>query len=194
MENWKIQYVDDFMMIGGDYGRLNFYDSTSKERTKRLNVGEIFLTALATADEKRFVASGNNNGEVHIVNMGNKDQIAGFKPHHKLVRDLAFAEEDTKLLTASDDGAIKMIDVASEKVVQTFEGHKLGVTSVNVHQSEPRVFFSTSFDKTIKIWDLRNKACVGTTITGSPLWDCKSVGKQLLAGGDNGVLMVYSVE
>jgi WD40 repeat protein len=76
-----------------------------------------------------------------------------------------------------------MIDIASEKVVQAFEGHKLAVSSVEPHQGDPRVFFSTSFDKTVKVWDLRTKTCVGGAVTGSALWDCRSVGKNLLAGG-----------
>jgi WD40 repeat protein len=195
MENWKVKCVEDWIMTGGDSGRINFYDSISKERVKKVSTGEIFLTALARANERGFVASGNNCGDVYIVNnVTGKERTANFKPHSKLVRDLAFVEDDTKLLTASDDWSIKMIDVSSEKVVQTFEGHKLGVTSISVHQSDPRVFFSTSFDKNIKIWDLRTKECVGTAVTGSALWSCRSVGKNLLAGGDSKVLYVYSVE
>lgn len=58
-------------------------------------------------------------------------------------------------------------------------------------QSDHRIVFSASFDKTIKIWDVRTKGCVGTVVTGSPLWDIKSVGKHLLAGGENGLLSIY---
>ena len=116
------------------------------------------------------------------------------RPHYKLVRDLSFFENDSKLLTASDDGSVKLIDISSEKVVQIFEGHKAGVTSVNSYEKEGSVFLTTSFDKTVKIWDLRSRSCVGTAITGSPLWDCKPVGTKVLAGGDNGILFVYSME
>jgi len=67
------------------------------------------------------LATGNNNGDVYIVNMaGSKDKIANLKAHYKLVRDLSFIDDDSKLLTASDDGTIKMIDISSEKVVSTF--------------------------------------------------------------------------
>jgi len=51
---------------------------------------------------------------------GSKDKIASLKAHYKLVRDLSFIDDDSKLLTASDDGTIKMIDISSEKVVSTF--------------------------------------------------------------------------
>ena len=97
-------------------------------------------------------------------------------------------------MTASDDGSIKIVDVSSEKIVNILEGHKQGVSGVDPHHSDHKIFFSCSFDKTIKAWDLRTKTCVGTAITGSPLWDIKSFGKHLLAGGENGVLNIYSIE
>ncbi len=59
------------------------------------------------------MAVGNNNGDVYIVNLEKKDKVANLKPHYKIVRSLSFLEDSTKLLTASDDYTIKIIDVAS---------------------------------------------------------------------------------
>jgi WD repeat-containing protein 61 len=196
MENWKVEFVEDAIMTGGDNGKINFYNSVSKEKVRKVDTGDIFLTALGKADQKDFIAAGNNNGGVFIVSKGsnNKSNVLGLSPHNKLVRELVFIEDDSKLLSASDDGTIGMIDISSEKVIQHFEGHKLAVSSVSPHQNDQRIFFSSSFDKTVKIWDLRTKACVGTGVTGSPLWDCRSIGKNLLVGGENGLLILYSVE
>lgn len=87
------------------------------------------------------------------------------------------------MLTASDDCSIKIIDVSSEKVAAVLEGHKQAVSSITPQQSDQRIVFSSSFDKTIKAWDLRTKSCIGTVVTASPLWDIKSMGNHLLAGG-----------
>jgi WD40 repeat protein len=107
---------------------------------------------------------------------------------------LAFLDDSSKLLTASDDCSIKIIDISSEKVVSVLEGHKQAVSSISPQLSDPKIVFSSSFDKTIKSWDLRMKSCIGTQVTASPLWDIKSMGKHLLAGGENGILNIYSVE
>ena len=56
------------------------------------------------------------------------------------------------------------------------------------------MLFSCSFDKSVKIWDLRDRSCVGTTVTGSALWAIKSWEKHLVVGGENGVMLLYSVE
>lgn len=47
MENWKIEFVGDHVVTCGDLGRINFHDLESKERVRKIEAGDIFLTALA---------------------------------------------------------------------------------------------------------------------------------------------------
>lgn len=83
-----------------------------------MEFGEVFLTSLARANNGNFVAAGNNNGDLYVANIaGNKDKVVSLKPHFKLLRELVFLDDDSKLITASDDGSIKIVDIASEKVV-----------------------------------------------------------------------------
>lgn len=102
-------------MTGGNNGRIIFYNSISKERVRKVDAGDIFITSLAKGDQKDFIAAGNNNGGVFIVSKGNnnKNNVLGLTPHNKLVRELTFIEDDSKLLSASDDGTIGMIDISS---------------------------------------------------------------------------------
>jgi hypothetical protein len=37
---------------------------------KKLNSGEIFLTAMAKSNDEKFLATGNNSGDVYIFNLG----------------------------------------------------------------------------------------------------------------------------
>ena len=37
---------------------------------KRINTGEVFLTGLAKTNDERFIATGNNSGDVCIINLG----------------------------------------------------------------------------------------------------------------------------
>ena len=72
MENWKIEYVGNNVVTCGDAGRVGFFDLISKEKVKKLDSGEIFLTAMAKSNDpaSQFLATGNNNGDVYIFNLG----------------------------------------------------------------------------------------------------------------------------
>lgn len=114
MMNWKVEFVDDKIVTGGDSGTITSYDATSKEKLKETRVGDAFLTSIARPEEKAYFAAGNNNGDVFVQNfVGEKIRVVSFKAHNKLVRELAFIDSDTKILTASDDATIKVLDILS---------------------------------------------------------------------------------
>lgn len=173
MENWRIVHLHKCFVTAGDNGRIVFFNDTSKEVDRRIDTGDTFITALARSNDENFLATGNNNGDLHIVNVSQeREKIVALKPHYKQVRTTAFLEDSSKLLTGSDDCSIKLIDISSEKVVATLEGHRHPVSHICCPSTEPKVFYSSSFDKTVKIWDLRAKNCVGTAVTSNPLWSC----------------------
>lgn len=80
---------------------------------KKLEAGEIFFTSIAVPNNKGLLAAGNNNGDLHIVNLDKKYKIAAFKPHSKLIRSLSFSEDSSKLLSGSDDATLKIFDIVS---------------------------------------------------------------------------------
>ena len=123
MSAWKIEYFGDSLAVCGDLGRVTFYDLTSKESTKKIETGEIFLTSL-TKSNSGLLATGNSFGDVYVVNLENKNKLINLKPHFKSIKSLAFTEDSNKLLTASEDSTIKVIDILSEKVISSLEGHK----------------------------------------------------------------------
>lgn len=66
------------------------------------------------------------------------------------------------LLTASDDGHMKLYDVAhSSDVVGTLSGHASWVLSVSF-SGDGKHFASSSSDKTVKIWDVSERKCLHT--------------------------------
>ena len=111
-----------------------------------------------------------------------------------MVRSIGFTEDSNKILTASDDTTIKVIDIASEKAALSLEGHKESVSCVRTHPNDSRFLFSCSHDKSIRSWDLRMKSHIDSFQTGSSLWSLEAFPKNVVAGGENGVLSVYSIE
>ena len=66
-----------------------------------------------------------------------------------------------RLLTGSDDGQMKIYDVAHGTLVSTLSGHKSWVLSVDFAPDNQH-FASGSADGTVKIWDGAAKQCVHT--------------------------------
>jgi WD40 repeat protein len=194
MTAWKMEYVGNEVVVCGDLGRIHFYDYATGEHKRKLEAGELHLTSLTKSNDEQLLAAGNSAGGCFLFNLGKKDRSTVLKPHHHLLRSLSFTEDSTKLLTASDDCMLSVIDIASEKVVSVLEGHKEAVSGVRCHPEDSRVVISCSFDKSFKSWDLRMKGCTGTQNTGSQVWSCAVLGKQVLVGGDNSILSVYAME
>ena len=62
MSSWKLAYLDDKLVTCGDLGSVAFFDRKTKEQSKKLQAGEIFLTCMAKANTEGMLGFGNNNG------------------------------------------------------------------------------------------------------------------------------------
>ncbi len=189
-----MEFLGDEIVTSGELGKINFYNIFSAERTNKMQAGEVFLSSLAKSSDSNFLAVGGVTGEVHIIKLEAKDKKVCLSPHYRGVKGLTFVQGPNKLVSCSDDSSLKVIDVFSEKVINSLEGHKDTVTKVISHPNNPNVVFSCSFDKTVKGWDLREGQSVATAMTSSPLWSCGFAKKYILAGGENANLSVLALE
>ena len=74
----------------------------------------------------------------------------------------AFSSDGARLLSAGDEGTLKLWDVASGRLIRTFVGHANYVYSV-VFSSDGSRIVSASKDKTIKLWDAATGSLLRTT-------------------------------
>jgi WD40 repeat protein len=81
--------------------------------------------------------------------------------HARDVRSGAFSRDGTHLLTGSEDGTLKLWDLATTRLVRTFSGHKGEVTVVALSPEGGRAL-SGSKDKTIKLWDVATGRLIRT--------------------------------
>src|SRR5262249_6213030 len=72
-----------------------------------------------------------------------------------------FSRDGAFVLTGSDDGPIKLWDIATTRLIRTFAGHKGKVTSVALSPDRTRAL-SGGEDKTIKLWEIATGRLVRT--------------------------------
>lgn len=105
---------------------------------------------------------------------------------------MTFTKDENKLLTASDDKTLALVDLNESRVVSRFEGHEDKVTCVKNHFRNENCFYSCSTDKMVMLWDCRVKNSVGDHDVGEGLWTLEPVEKCLLVGGESGTLRILN--
>ncbi|CAO1623246.1 unnamed protein product [Sympodiomycopsis kandeliae] len=137
--------------------------------------------------------------------------LVTLKVHEKAINSVQVAPNDSMLVTASQDRTAKLFSlafsppsktnnqIASAKLslLNTLKGHKRGVWSAGFSPVDAAVF-TTSGDRTAKLWSIKEFSCVKTyeghsnsILRGHFL--SGSRGTQLVTSGADGLVKIWSV-
>ena len=86
--------------------------------------------------------------------------IASLERHADWVRSVSFSSDGGTLASGSDDGTIKLWDVATRQNIATLEGHAAQVRSVSF--SPDGTLASGMIDGTVKLWDVEARQNIAT--------------------------------
>jgi WD40 repeat protein len=74
--------------------------------------------------------------------------------HEKWVRSIAVTKDGKKALTGSQDGTLRLWDLASGKEIKKLTGHKSWTWQVGFSSDEKQAISSGGTDQTVRLWDL----------------------------------------
>lgn len=94
----------------------------------------------------------------------NFNNVKAIQAHEAPIRDLAFAPNDSKFVTASDDATLKIWDFSRGSEESTLTGHGWDAKTVDWHPQKG-LLVSGSKDHQVKLWDPRTGRCL-TTLHG----------------------------
>ncbi|XP_034091710.1 apoptotic protease-activating factor 1 [Gymnodraco acuticeps] len=128
------------------------------------------------------------SGECKVL-QGHKEQVRCFSL-------LSTSPSDTRLLSWSYDGTVKMWDTEGGEKLQDIEAHQGAILSCHA-SPDGSLFATTSADKTAKLWHCESWQCVHT-LSGHQdcvrscrfSWDSQ----RLATGDDNGEIRLWSVK
>lgn len=127
------------------------------------------VNALAFSPDGLSLATGggepSRDGELKVWNVADGKLKSAFKQiHSDSVLDLEYSADGKRLASSAADRFVKIVDVASGKIVNSFEGHTHHVLGVS-WKRDGRTLASGGADKAIKVWDVakggRKKSIAG---------------------------------
>ena len=111
------------------------------------------------------------------------------------VLSVGFSQDGTRIVSGSDDCAIRVWDTRSgDTVAGPFQGHTYSVTSVGFSQDGTRIV-SGSYDHTIRVWDARSGDTVAGPFQGHTDWvtsvGFSQDGTRIVSGSDDRTIRVW---
>ena len=148
------------------------YDYDKNEIIKEIEQKNKFIYSYSFLPNNRL-ATGNSNGAIYIYDTKTGEKEKKIEEHCLLVRNLEFNKNKNILYSASDDLHINQIDMNTLKLFSPIVGHKEPISDM-IYNEQKDILITSSFDGTIKIWDVKgNYNCIQTLELNkkNSIWD-----------------------
>ncbi len=186
-------YSDNHNLILSDRNsNLDYYNYVSK-RWVTLKVPEA-VTALSCIDSMTYIGCGRNNIYRIELRTGSVTPLVG---NHRILEMLTVAEKHL-VYTLLDDGSVRVIDLANQRVVTMADGKKHEDLSINYNEmgigatvfehlllsGDQRYLLTHTRDAAINIWDLQERRLLFSTKMNKV--------NQLILDGPKGLLIAFA--
>ena len=173
-KTWKFLIDKDktnSILCTGD-NDIYIYDYNKNQIMKEIEQKNKFIYSYCFLPNKKL-ATGNSNGAIYIYDTPTGNKERKIEEHCLTVRNLEFNKNKNILYSASDDLHINQIDINTFKLFSPIVGHKEPISDMILNEQK-NILITSSFDGTIKIWDINgNNNCIDTLElnTKNPIWD-----------------------
>ena len=172
LKTWKFSLNSEkgTMATGGN--NIFIYDYINNKILKEIENKNKYVYSFCFLSNNKL-ATGNSNGSIYIYDTETFNKENKIEEHCLLVRNLAFNNNKNILYSASDDLHINQIDTNTLKLFSPMVGHKEPISDM-IYNEKKNILITSSFDGTIKIWDIKaNNNCINTLEPSnkSPIWD-----------------------
>lgn len=176
--------------LGGPSRLLKIHSTRTGELEQKIKKHTDWVTAVAFSPNGLLLASADRNGNIHVWDPENAQEIFALSGHTAAVRSVAWRGDSKLLASGSEDGTIKTWEMESGKPVKSWPAHEGGVLGIDF--SHDGLIASCGRNGKIRYWDINgNKKRSMETTNELPLSVAFSHdGKRLIAGTFSG--KVYS--
>lgn len=151
--------------------RVQIYNLVTKLVVKNLSRFQKTAYGATFRQDGRLLAAGDEEGHVKLFDTTSRNILRLFKGHTAPVHRTFFTADKLQLASFGDDKAVRLWDVANEKVVQTYgDAHTDYIRAGAMHPQAAHMFVSGGYDGKISLYDTRAETAVQRTLDhGAPV-------------------------
>lgn len=144
----------NILCVGFSNGEFRLYELPHFTLIQQLSMGQNAVNSVSINSSGEWLAFGSSKlGQLIVYEWQSESYILKQQGHFDTLNALCYSPDGSKVVTASDEGKIKIWDVASGFCLATFDEHAAAVNAVQFAK-KGQVLFSASADGTVKAWDL----------------------------------------
>ncbi|NJM06944.1 CHAT domain-containing protein [Candidatus Gracilibacteria bacterium] len=148
--------VDGSQLLTGDnVGEVILWDVESGALLQQLGWQDDQITSVALSADGRYGMSSSLNRDIILWSL-TSDEFFVLNGHSSAVRDVAFSPDSQLVLSASDDGTMRLWEVASGQELARYDDHPGAVTAVAFSSDGTRAFAGTTANR-VYVWHTFNR-------------------------------------
>ncbi|CAF0913428.1 unnamed protein product [Brachionus calyciflorus] len=142
-------------------GKLVIWDAFSTNKEHVVTMPTTWVMTCAYGPSGNFVTCGGLDNKITLYKLSTDEDISKQKRvianHTNYISCNKFLYSDQQLITGSGDSTLKLWDVETGQLMQTFNGHQADVMCLDISPSEAgNIFLSGSSDHVALVWDIRS--------------------------------------
>ncbi|SCW00335.1 LAFE_0C01926g1_1 [Lachancea fermentati] len=144
----------NILIVGFTNGEFRLYELPHFTLIQQLTMGQNAVNTVSVNHSGEWLAFGSSKlGQLLVYEWQSESYILKQQGHFDSANALAYSPDGSRVVTASEDGRIKLWDVISGFCLVTFKEHTSAVTAVQFAK-RGQLLFSSSLDGTVRVWDL----------------------------------------
>lgn len=146
--------IGEVLYSGSADGTIIVWSLTTGEKKRRLRGHRAIVNCVAaTRSGQELVVSASDDGRVMIWDPESKEPLDVLEVGYP-VTAVAFSDDSSQIYVGGIDNQIHIYDLTRKQISLSLRGHLDTITSIALSPSGSHLL-STSFDDSVKIWDVR---------------------------------------